>query len=322
MRKTNDCGILFGFDTMRSLQSIKKSPSSWILWITATHVLTGLIFCALWLITQKETWIRYFFDYQSALFFSLFGGLALGLGIIVWSQFSEQEPLRSAWLLILLSAAFRFFGFVLAHILGIRSYLNPCYFLNASVTASQTEALRNLGLAVSGPVQMGALACGLFLVLRLYKRLIRVRLTLIDYLLLLTASVYVLRQLYEFFLWLGQGEAHFTVYKLLSWITDPLLGALLFEAIVIRRCVAEMGGRYIAKCWGAFTIAIFLTSLGDIGIWAVNYGYIPYPFTSITWFIWFFPSAAYVLAPAYLIEGTYRVNTQVAGEKPTYFIAC
>lgn len=284
-----------------------------IFWTTGGHLVSGLTFWAVWQLTQDEVWIRYFFDYQSALFFALLGGLEFVLAIWAWSQFSSNQPLRSAWLLVVLASACRLMGLVLAHVLGIRSYLNPSFFLAEPWIASRSQVLRQIGLAISGPIHMLVLACALFRVLKVYRGLkMSAKLKLIDYLLVLVVSLYTVMQMYEIVRSLPQAGQHLTVYTLLNWITDPLLSLLLFEAIFIRRYVVAMGGGLIARCWGAFTVAIFVTSLGDMGLWVVRNEYIPYPLNSITWFIWFFASAAYALGPAYQVEATRRAQSQAA----------
>jgi hypothetical protein len=48
-----------------------------------------------------------------------------------------------------------------------------------------------------------------------------------------------------------------------------------------------------------FTAAIFLTSVGDIGLWASSKGYLPHFLEVASWYVWFLASAAYALGPAY-----------------------
>jgi hypothetical protein len=59
-----------GLVTSQRSTSLKKgiSISGWILWVPGGHVFLGLSPWAVWLVTHDEAWIRYFFDYQSALF--------------------------------------------------------------------------------------------------------------------------------------------------------------------------------------------------------------------------------------------------------------
>ena len=74
------------------------------------------------------------------------------------------------------------------------------------------------------------------------------------------------------------------------------------EALLLRRSVQRMGSSRIAKCWSAFSIGVFLIALGDVGGWAEVYGYLPYPWSSLTWFLWLPAAACFALAPAYQLE--------------------
>ena len=89
----------------------------------------------------------------------------------------------------------------------------------------------------------------------------------------------------------------FSPYTLINWITDPLFCVLLWQAILIPKVRFVYGG-FVLRCWGAFTKAIFATSLGSLGMWASAYSY---PLNSISWYIWFLVSALFALGPAYQV---------------------
>ena len=63
-----------------------------------------------------------------------------------------------------------------------------------------------------------------------------------------------------------------------------------------------MGWGLIPRCWLAFTAAIFLTSLGDMGLWAVTEGYLPPALVALSWHIWFVAAACFALGPAYQLQ--------------------
>ncbi len=87
-----------------------------------------------------------------------------------------------------------------------------------------------------------------------------------------------------------------------SWTSDPLLAILLLEAILIRRAAVRMGAGYLSQLLGAIFIrrdaarglaaatsraagarsppGSSLTSLGDIGFWALANGHIVWPWSS------------------------------------------
>jgi hypothetical protein len=48
-----------------------------------------------------------------------------------------------------------------------------------------------------------------------------------------------------------------------------------------------------------YVIAIVTTSAGDASLWAANAGLLSAPMTALSWYIWFFASAAFASAPAY-----------------------
>jgi hypothetical protein len=170
---------------------------------------------------------------------------------------------------------------------------------------------QQLGWTLGGPAGMLVLAVALFFVLRLYKRLgLLSRLAVLDYAILVIVTAYgvyvavtVLRV---------QLHTHepVTLDKLLHWSGDPLISLLLFEAVLIRRAIVDMGWGFIAKCWGAFAVAILLTSLGSMGQWAANFGYLPWPRNAIVWYVWYPVSAAFALGPAYQLEAIWKAEAR------------
>src|SRR5581483_861355 len=57
-------------------------------------------------------------------------------------------------------------------------------------------------------------------------------------------------------------------------------------------------------CWflRRFSFCVFLTALGNIGIWATNYGYLPWPWSALIWYLWLPAAAAFARAPAFQLE--------------------
>ncbi|HEY7616204.1 MAG TPA: hypothetical protein VH744_05325 [Terriglobales bacterium] len=277
------------------------SSPTFILALTAVHLAVGVLACLQWLSTGNPWWVDAFFRYPGALFFLLMASLELALSIRIWREFEAHETLGIAWSLIALSAACHTLSVFFAQILGQGSRLNPLLFSGQGQAAQVIASMREFGVLVGGPLHMLVLAQGLFLVLRVYKRLglLVARLKLFDYALLGIVGLYTLVHLKEV-------EAIFhepaSLSRIIGWASDPLLAILVVEAVFLRRSVAEAGWGLISKCWGAFCAAIFLTSLGDMGIWAVWRGYLPPPFDSLTWYLWFPASAAYALGPAYQAE--------------------
>ena len=284
-----------------------------VLWITGLHVSVGLGLSVIWLITKDESWIRYYFDYQTPVFFISFAGLEVYFSLVAIFQFSAGETMRKAWCFIALAALLRLIGLTIAYLLSIKSFLNPAFVLADSWNNSRAMGLHQMGLAISGPIHMAVLACGLYVVLKISRRFkMLAQLKRIDYFLIAIVGLFTLWHVYEIVTGLPISKSPITVETFLQWITDPLLSILLLEAILIRRCVLNLGWDYIAKCWGAFTTAIFITSLGNISIWASTNQYLPWPASLITWYIWFLASAAYVLGPAYQVEASYRTKASLS----------
>jgi len=283
-----------------------------IIWVTCVHVAIGLAAGIAYLMSGEERWIRIYFDYQGSLFLVVVGGVEFFLTALARRQFHSDEPLRKAWSLIMLAAAVRWTGLMLANWLTVYSYINPRVYLAPTWDVQAAASLRELGLLVNGPIHMLLLAAGLSLVLRLYKRLrILVGLEAIDYLLLALVLAFTLSQGYQIFHVVSQSHDPVTLTAVLKWLTDPLLSCLLVEAVLIRRAVVNMGWGLISKSWGAYTAAIFLTSVADMGMWADDYGYIRWQVGALTWYLWFIVAAAYALAPAYQLQASIRAKQEL-----------
>lgn len=155
-------------------------------------------------------------------------------------------------------------------------------------------------------------AIGLGMVLRLYKRLgILAKLKSVDYFLLALVLGFTLRQGYQIYHLVAQESDPPRLAAMLTWFNDPLLSCLLVEAVLIRRAGVCMGWGLISKSWGSYTVAIFLTSLAHMGMWADGYRYIPWQVGAIGWYLWFVVTAAYALEPAYQLQASFRARQQL-----------
>ncbi len=298
---------------MRNLRTNHTPIASGILWLTGIQMASSALTVVLWRLTANDSWIDLFFKYQGCLFFIVCAALEAYLAWSAFRQFSPGEPMRAAWLLIAIGSLYRLTGFIFTQTLSVESYLNPLFLVFGSLDASVSSTCRRFGLLVSGPLHMALLAAGLFLILRILRRLgILSRLRLPDRFLLAGVAAFGVRQLYEFSVWLRSAPAPYDFYKLLSWAIDPFLCVLLFEAVLIWRSAADTGWGLLARSWRAFAAGIFLTSLGNMGLWATAQSYLPWPYSSITWYVWFLASAAYALGPAYQVEAYRRTLREAA----------
>lgn len=63
----------------------------------------------------------------------------------------------------------------------------------------------------------------------------------------------------------------------------------------------------------AFSAGIILTCLGDIGMWASHYGYLPWPWTSLAWYLWLPAASCFALAPACQLQALHRATARQTG---------
>ena len=94
----------------------------------------------------------------------------------------------------------------------------------------------------------------------------------------------------------------FSAGEILNFPADPLLWVLLAQAMRISRSVERMGAGWISRCYGAFSAGIFLILVGDVMIWATVWGYLPWPWSALGWFVWIPAAVAFALAPLYQWE--------------------
>jgi hypothetical protein len=306
---------------MRREVSRYTSLPMYIILGTGLQFFVALLSYLAWTATGNELWITAFFNYQGTLFFLLCAGIGFWVSLTIWRELSPGDAMKPAWFLILISFALRFAGDVFTNLLCINSYLNPRVYLVDGWNEQTALALKEVGYVIGGPCAMIFLAGGLLLVLRLYRRLgLLARLTMFDYALIGAVTAYTLRFVYDLLRW--QIDAPISALRAINWLSDPLLSLLLIEAIFIRRSVIRMGSGFISRCWGAFTAGIFFTSVGDMGLWAIAQGYLNWPQSSITWYIWFLAGAAYALGPAYQLEAmshASRESERYAHEKRVEF---
>lgn len=310
---------------MNSQTSIKSASSltSWILWVTTVHLAVGIVIHTAWLMTGSESWLRCYFDYEGTLIFVAFYVLEVLLSVAAYRQFSSDQPLHSAWFFIVLAASCHLLGGLLKHLLSANTYINPFHYLSRGGVwdAHAADLLRAWGTVIAGPMQMALLAWGLFYSLRVYKKYgLLGRLRAVDWVLIGSGTVYTLIIIYQIVGTILHHWSEVTLSHAFTWPNDLLLNVLLFEAIFLRRSAADMGWGFIAKVWGAFAVAIFLTTLANACSALAAYGYLPWPEYAFIWYIWYPASAAYVLGPAYQVEASKtaraRLQESLEAEEP------
>jgi hypothetical protein len=264
----------------------------WILLVTSAHVCAGLTVWLVWQATGDIQNVLWYFRYPGRMLLVGSSALELWLSLTAARAFTLRDPLQPAWLMIAASATSRLVGTLFAN------------FYPAD--------LREVGLAIGGPVQMAFLAVGLLFVLRVYRRLgWLARPKLVDYALFAMVLGFTLYQAIEVVPWRSGPASPASGIAAINWASDPLLSLLLVEAIVLRRTVLQMRGGLVARCWGFYAAAIVITLIGDIGIWATAYGHLPWPLSSLNWYVWLVSAGAYAVAPAYQVAAVQRVRRTV-----------
>ncbi len=284
-----------------------RGTSYYLIRTTALLLVTGIPVLLFSLANDDYQAVQLYFDYLSTPFLVLCALTEMVLSQRAAQLFAPGEPLRSAWRAIRIAAAFHAIGLVMWHMLGANRPWNPLTYSASLWNEGVARQLQDAGYVFSGPLRMAVLAVGLGLALRAINRSTRLRVTASAYALLVPVALFAC---YQTFLFVQQTLAAQprNWARLFDGANEPLLAALLFEALLIYRALSEMGGGLIARCWGAFAAGIVLTCLGTVGEWATNYNYLPWPYSSIVWYVWIPAAAAYALAPAYQLEAAWALR--------------
>ncbi len=263
----------------------------------ATVLVIGSAVVALcgWQATGNPEWIRIFFHYPGAISLVALYGLELSLGIFALRQFSPGEPFRRAWWFLTAAAGCHFTGGILVHLLGGNAALSP---LGIAGLGAGSQELAAVGARISGPVQMALLATGIFMVLRAARR--HGFLPPVSW--LDVGTLGAICALAGWHLVNRAGAAGFpSVALALECVQVFLILALLAEAILLRRAVMNMQWGIAARCWGAFSAAIYLTCIANVTVPETGSSAIPGPLAGAVWCLWLVAAGAYALAPAYQV---------------------
>jgi hypothetical protein len=269
---------------------------------------------AVWQIAGNNAWIEDFFRVPGALLLVWLAAVGLLFSVRVCRGFFPGEPMRGAWQLIALSAGSELAGSVLIQVFGTQSRLNPLnYFPHG---AEHAPVFRSVGMLVGGPCRFALLATALYLVLRVYRQSgFLGQYTALDRVGLAASGLYVGREAAEIAVAMQRGKT-FSPAEILNFPADPLLWVLLAQALRLLRSVQRMGVGWISKCYGAFSVGIFLILIGDVIIWATAWGYLPWPWSALGWYVWIPASVAFALAPVYQWEAMRSAESSWAGGLP------
>jgi hypothetical protein len=253
-----------------------QSAPRWIVLFTGAYLVVGLIALYLWhAVSQMSMQLSSSGTESLAVV-----GMAVAetwLCALVMRSFPRGAPLRTAWLLILLSAAARAVCGVLTHVWDTAQ---PLVWIERTV---------------SGPLQTALFGAGVLVALRvLWKAGFPARPGIADWALTAAIAAAFLA---------GRATGGDDAVSLLQ---DAVLCAVFLEALLLWRSVARMGRGLVAKCWGSFAIAIFVTVLGEATL-GLLVRYAPaWPMAGFAWYTSFLGAAALALAPAYQVAAQRR----------------
>jgi hypothetical protein len=271
------------------------------------YLVIGLAGFVAWQITGNFRWVRDFFQIPGALLALFLAATQFWFARRALDHFEPGEPMRIAWMCITASAGFDVANVVLSQILGRPSVLNPMQLVGAWSPITGEE-LRKVGIMMGGTCRFSLLALGLWFALRGYRRAgLLGRLHAINWLTLAVMGVYVLAEIGE----IGgvlRGSQPVPLHVIIGWPVDPFLWLLLAQAMLLYRSAQQMGPGWVARCWVAMAAGVFLVLVGDVALWATNWGYLPWPWSGLEWYIWPVAGAAFALAPMYQVEAILRAQ--------------
>lgn len=287
---------------LRSPVPFRVSLPGFILLTTSVFLFVGLGALVAGEITGRTECVRIFFHGTGALLLIALATFEISLARMVLRQFSEGEPLRPAWFLIMLAGGCHLAGTVCGQVLGGDSLLNLPASGAGTWLENNATAISRFGLIVGGPLHVVLLAAGLFFLLRLcWESRIAVSVSSFDCSMLLLAFAGAYAEVSSLAAGPRAGSA-LTAYDVLQVSRAPLLVILVVEAMLVKRCMSALGGGMVAKCWTAITAAVYLMTLANVGQWASASGLLPASLEVATWCIWFLSATAYALGPAWQIE--------------------
>jgi len=272
---------------------------SWIWTYCAIHLAIGAVAYAHFLVTGSYQYLTWYFVILGTLFFLITAAAEFYFAFECRAGFDADEPMRLVWTFITFASSARFLAATLIfldHWRLARLPASPPLVLGLTPPKSLAE----IGEVIGGPIAMVLLAIALSRVLAIQRRFGILRgLTRTDTVLIYLIIVVTLIEAANIERYLGPPFPRPSVAQAILWMSDPLLGFLLVEAVLIRRSTYRIGIGLVSRCWGMYVMAIVATLAGDAAIWGVGEELLAQNLVPLTWYIWFFAAAAFASAPAY-----------------------
>jgi hypothetical protein len=271
----------------------------WIWRVCAIHYAIGATAYVHFLTTGSYRYITWYFNVLGTLFFLGATAAEFYLALECRSGFESDEPMRTAWTFVALASLSRF---VSAALVALAHWRLESGSGNAFSTLAVVlpKSLSQVGTVIGGPLAMIFLALALTRVLKVQHKFGILRgFTRVDFVLMGLIVFLMLCEAARIVRYLAPPYPPPTITEAILWLSDPLLGLLLVQAVLIRRSSIRVGLGLISQCWGMYVLAIVTTLAGDASIWAVGEGMLSESLIALTWYIWFFAAAAFASAPAY-----------------------
>ena len=271
----------------------------WVWRLCAIHYAVGMAAYLHFLVTGSYHYLNLYFLVLGTLFFLSTTAAEFALAIECRAGFEADEPMRTVWSFIALASLARF---VAAGLISLD------HWRFASIPGSTTSVLAvilprglpKIGEVIGGPLAMVFLVIALSRVLKIQRKLGILRgLRHTDLWLIGLIVIAMFGEAVNIVRYLGPSYGSTPITKAILWLSDPLLGLLLVQAVLIRRSANRVGLGLISQCWSMYVIAIVTTLIGDASVWAVGEQLLPEELVALTWYIWFFAAAAFASAPAY-----------------------
>jgi hypothetical protein len=286
--------------------SLRFGCSTLILAIVVGYLVAAAVCFAVWIFTGSFTWVEFCFSVPGALLLVFLPAVELAMSAQVVREFTPGQPLHNAWRLIAISAGCEMAGAVEVHLLGNKTL--SLLHHPALISNSTLQVLQQSGFVLGGTCRFGLLSAGLFWTLHAYRRAgFLARLTPGDWAILAAMGAFVVRESWDLVVALQHGK-HPGLAEMMGWPLDPMLCLLMGQAILLFRSARHMGQGWISRCWQAFSVGLALVVLGNFAGWATNYGYLPWPWSSLNWLVWLPAAGAFALAPVYQLEAISRTQ--------------
>jgi hypothetical protein len=267
----------------------------------AVFLAGGLAACAWWQYSGATFWLDFWFKELGGPLLVAYAVVEALAAAAIVRLFDPGEPMRTAWQLLRAAACVHAASALFRHFLGKPVAANPLRLWHAP--PGWLALCEEFGCVLGGTLYLALLMAGLAAALRVYAplRLLPVP-SAREWTVLCAAAgilVYTLRLIAY---WLRQPGVQTSSLWWVGWLTDPLLGALLFLALLVRRAAAPLEGGLLARPWQAYFHATWLTCAGSVSVGLSTAGILSAEAAWPFWLIWHPAAALFALAPLFQLQ--------------------